>query len=409
MQALLGTRTSGDLNIIAQILLLVGLWIGFYFARSKQIPKHRNMQTAVVLANLFFIAFIMVTSLYSFVIAGETTTGTVATLMMIHGALGLAAEITGIYLILRMRTQLIPPRFRVRNFKLVMRSLITLWTLIVVLGFGIYYFRYLAPRAAAAETTLAHLRLEANGIALHAEELQAAAQRGNLETAKRHAEHLVNLIEGKTGADYGDLANLGFIEDPGDGFGAINYLQQVRDENSSGSQGAQVAAIADQVRGEMLHVVAAAKTVLQASDLRLVAPQVNEIATLAEQIAKGQSQSVPQLAGVLEPNPAVNPAAPTVAVQEPTSGPNTVTVDMKDFEFTPKSVTVKQGTVVQFVNRDNAKHTVTADNGKFNSGDIAPGKIYTLTFDTPGSFPYHCEFHGDKGGVDMAGTIIVQP
>ena len=133
-----------NLNLGAQLLMIVGLWIGFYFAHTGQIPRHANVQTAVVIANLFFIAFIMLATLYSFVIAGGNTRGTLPQLMMLHGLLGLIAEITGIYLILRMRTKIIPPRFRVRNFKLVMRTLITLWTLIVILGLGIYYLSYLA-------------------------------------------------------------------------------------------------------------------------------------------------------------------------------------------------------------------------------------------------------------------------
>jgi hypothetical protein len=86
----------------------------------------------------------MFATFYSFVIAGGNNRGTLPQLMMLHGLLGMIAEITGIYLILRMRTKIIPPRFRVRNFKLVMRTLITLWTLIVILGLGIYYLSYLA-------------------------------------------------------------------------------------------------------------------------------------------------------------------------------------------------------------------------------------------------------------------------
>lgn len=246
MQLLLGTRTSGEINLVAQLLMIVGLWTGFVFAHSHQIPRHRNMQTTVVLANIFFIAFVMITSLYSYVILGGTTTGAIAVLMMIHGTLGLIAELTGIYLVLRMRTQLIPPRLRVRNFKLVMRSLLGLWTLIVVLGLGIFYFRYLATPATAEAPPIAHLQSEADAIALHAEELQAAVQRGNLATARRHAEHLVNLIEGRTGADYGDVDRDGIVEDPGDGVGALVYLQQVR--NAEGGSSAQVAALADQVQ-----------------------------------------------------------------------------------------------------------------------------------------------------------------
>jgi predicted neutral ceramidase superfamily lipid hydrolase len=144
MQLLISTRTSADINLIAQILMIVALWIGFYFAHTNQIPRHRNVQTAVVLVNIFLIAFVMITSFYSFIVLGGSTSGIVAQLMIVDGILGLLAELVGIYLVLRMRTQLVPPRFRVKNFMFVMRSLLGLWTLIVLLGLGIYYFRYLA-------------------------------------------------------------------------------------------------------------------------------------------------------------------------------------------------------------------------------------------------------------------------
>lgn len=133
------------LNFVAQLLMIVGLWIGFYFAHSGQISKHANMQTAVIVANIFFIAFIMIGSFLPLVFAGKLPRSPLSQLMMIHGTLGLIAEITGIYLVLRMRTKLIPPRFRVRNFKLVMRTLITLWTFIILLGLGIFYLGYVAP------------------------------------------------------------------------------------------------------------------------------------------------------------------------------------------------------------------------------------------------------------------------
>ena len=92
MQALLGTRLAADINLVAQVLMLAGLWVGFYFARTKQGNKHANMQTAVVLAQLFFIFFVMTTSFYNYVVEGRTTTGIVAQLMMIHGTMGLVAE-----------------------------------------------------------------------------------------------------------------------------------------------------------------------------------------------------------------------------------------------------------------------------------------------------------------------------
>jgi plastocyanin len=52
-------------------------------------------------------------------------------------------------------------------------------------------------------------------------------------------------------------------------------------------------------------------------------------------------------------------------------------------------------------------HTVTADDGSFDSGTLSSGKSFSYTFNTAGDFPYHCTFHGGPGGEGMAGTVTV--
>jgi len=36
------------------------------------------------------------------------------------------------------------------------------------------------------------------------------------------------------------------------------------------------------------------------------------------------------------------------------------------------------------------------------------GNVYEYTFTEPGTYNYYCVYHGDKGVVGMAGTIIVE-
>ncbi len=38
-------------------------------------------------------------------------------------------------------------------------------------------------------------------------------------------------------------------------------------------------------------------------------------------------------------------------------------------------------------------HTVTADDGSWDSGDVQPGATWRRTFDRPGTYPYHCTPH----------------
>ena len=71
-------------------------------------------------------------------------------------------------------------------------------------------------------------------------------------------------------------------------------------------------------------------------------------------------------------------------------------------------MTIKVGTTVEWVN-DNRKHTVEADDGSFKSDTIEPNGHYEHKFDRPGTVPYFCGFHGDKGGKMMAGVIKIEP
>jgi plastocyanin/uncharacterized membrane protein YozB (DUF420 family) len=403
MQALLGTRLSADINLAAQLLILIGLWVGYYFARTRQIPKHRNTQTTLVLVNLFFIAFVMATSFYNYVISGRTITGTVALLMMVHGALGSVAQISGIYLILRMRTQLVPPRLRVRNFKLMMRATLTLWSAIVVLGIGIYYYRYVAPKdvAMGVPAPLAQFRQHGADVVVHALELQEAVQRGNLETAKRHAEHLVNLIEGKTGKNYGDLDKDGTIEDPGDGTGLLQYLQSVAD-----AAGPELRPLAHTLRRWLAKLKEDSRAVLGANDLGVATRFAGDAVSVAQNV---NSEGVLKAVSRATELGVAAARSPTIEVPAPSAQPATITLVMDKFQFIEKTVLIRSGWTVVWVNKEAPRHTTTSDDGKFNSGTMPLGTTFSFTFNEAGTFPYYCRFHGDKGGIAMAGTVVVQP
>jgi plastocyanin len=77
-------------------------------------------------------------------------------------------------------------------------------------------------------------------------------------------------------------------------------------------------------------------------------------------------------------------------------------VTIVDFAFQPASLEVPAGTTVTWMNSGAATHTVSADNGAFDSGRLAPGTSFSQPFDTAGTFTYHCEIH-----PQMIGTIIV--
>ena len=66
---------------------------------------------------------------------------------------------------------------------------------------------------------------------------------------------------------------------------------------------------------------------------------------------------------------------------------------MKNFQYQPAQLNVKPGETVTFRNDDIYAHTVTADDGSFNSGLIPGGKTWTLKITQPATIAYHCIPH----------------
>ena len=83
------------------------------------------------------------------------------------------------------------------------------------------------------------------------------------------------------------------------------------------------------------------------------------------------------------------------------NNPNSVSI--KNFAFSNTSLSVTAGTTVTWTNNDATAHTVTADDGSFDSGNIAPGNSFTHTFSSMGTVHYHCSIH-----PMMKGAVIVK-
>jgi plastocyanin len=65
-------------------------------------------------------------------------------------------------------------------------------------------------------------------------------------------------------------------------------------------------------------------------------------------------------------------------------------------------VTVAAGETVTWSHEGGLPHTVTAEDGAFDSGDLSGGDTFSHTFEEAGSFPYVCSIH-----PDMTGTVEV--
>ncbi len=81
---------------------------------------------------------------------------------------------------------------------------------------------------------------------------------------------------------------------------------------------------------------------------------------------------------------------------------DTVDVSIVSFSFSPQSIAIFNGTTVRWTNQDAVPHTSTSDSDIWDSGNLAQFDTWSYTFDSVGTFPYHCEVH-----PSMLGTVVV--
>jgi plastocyanin len=77
-------------------------------------------------------------------------------------------------------------------------------------------------------------------------------------------------------------------------------------------------------------------------------------------------------------------------------------VTLYDNYFSPSVLWVAAGTEVRFTNQGQHHHTTTC-NWVWESGDLAPGKSFSLTFSRSGNYSYYCRHHTSW----MRGTVTV--
>ncbi len=78
-------------------------------------------------------------------------------------------------------------------------------------------------------------------------------------------------------------------------------------------------------------------------------------------------------------------------------------VEMRAMAFAPTRIEVSAGATVEWTNRDQLAHTITADDGSWDSGPIDPGGTWRHAFNTPGTYAFHCTPH-----PFMTGAVVVK-
>jgi plastocyanin len=79
-------------------------------------------------------------------------------------------------------------------------------------------------------------------------------------------------------------------------------------------------------------------------------------------------------------------------------------VSIHNFTFTPQTLTVKAGTKVTWINKDDIPHGIASSNNAFKkSGALDTDDSYSFTFTAPGTYKYFCYLH-----PNMVGSIVVE-
>jgi plastocyanin len=89
--------------------------------------------------------------------------------------------------------------------------------------------------------------------------------------------------------------------------------------------------------------------------------------------------AISELRGVLAASPEANPPG--------------VEVSIDNFSFTPPVVTVKPGTQITWINRDDIPHTVVSNENVFKSKALDTDDKFSFTLSKPGTYSYFCSLH----------------
>jgi hypothetical protein len=133
-----------DVNLMLEILLVLGVTFGFALARTGSIEAHRVNQTGWVLVNAALVACIMAPSMDNVKIGSASDLGNArVALTWLHALIGTCTVAAGLWLVLQMN-DVLPRRVHVRGWKNLMRLTLAGYWAVALLGFATYYFWYVA-------------------------------------------------------------------------------------------------------------------------------------------------------------------------------------------------------------------------------------------------------------------------
>ena len=81
-----------------------------------------------------------------------------------------------------------------------------------------------------------------------------------------------------------------------------------------------------------------------------------------------------------------------------------VAVQIRDFDYAPRSLDVRVGTRVTWTNADAVPHTATDRSKRWDTGVLAGASSTTVAFEAAGTYRYYCTIH-----PSMSGEVTVRP
>jgi uncharacterized membrane protein YozB (DUF420 family) len=134
----LDIKTVATISLVIQTLAYFVLLIGFAFAKKKNFQRHKRTMSVATLLNFVSLFVVMLPSLYSIISGISLATVSLNSLIIIlHHSLGLITLIMASLAILR------PCGSIVKNVKILMVTIFTLWSITYFLGVGVYLMLYL--------------------------------------------------------------------------------------------------------------------------------------------------------------------------------------------------------------------------------------------------------------------------
>lgn len=138
-----------NVTLFAEIAMGVMLIFGAGLARRRHYRLHACCQSSVVLLNLVVISVAMIPSFHSQVlpkIPAKLGRAFYA-LATAHAMTASVAQAAALYVLLAAGTAWLPARWRLKNFKTVMRAVLMLWWMALLLGVATYV-RWYVPLTA---------------------------------------------------------------------------------------------------------------------------------------------------------------------------------------------------------------------------------------------------------------------